>query len=39
MKKILYFGVLALMICAVFCSCTTERNGCQASSHFSGYGH
>lgn len=38
-KKLLYFGILALMAAAVFSSCVSQKGGCQATSGYSGYGH
>lgn len=38
-KTFLYLGVLTLMICAIFSSCASERNGCPAAKGYSGYGH
>lgn len=36
MKRLFYFGILALLICAVFGSCTSERLGCPATHGIGG---
>jgi hypothetical protein len=38
-KRLFYFGVLALMIVAVFASCRSEKSGCNMSKGYAGYGH